>query len=153
MGGLFPNKTILIMKPFEAEQLVTRKRCYVIIASIWTIGCLLVTVNFPVHVTVNAVTCTCSIPRNDHVVKAGHLTFVVVCVVLPISLIIYGTVRIFIVVDGRFPLLNNRSLLATTPTETSVSSRFKRYDRQKVSCTLAYAVIDNVTFCVRKEDQ
>ena len=154
------SKAILIMKPFEAEQLLTRKRCYVIIALIWTVGCLLATVNFSVHVTVNAVSCTYSIPANDHVVKAGYLTFFVIGVVLPISLIIYGTVRILIVVVRTHRQISALEQSVAVGDNSNGNTGFVTVQAIRSSksviviCivslllntpTLAYAVLDNVT--------
>ena len=151
------SKAILIMKPFKAEQLLTRKRCYVIIAITWTVGFLLAAINFSVHVTVNAVTCTYNIPANDHVVKAGYLTFFVIGVVLPISLIIYGTVRILIVVartHRQISALEQSVDNANGNTGFVTVQAIRSSKSVIVICTvslllnaptLAYAVLDNIT--------
>ena len=39
-------KTISILTPFRVEQLLSRKRCYIIFEMIWIVGCSLATVNF-----------------------------------------------------------------------------------------------------------
>ena len=90
-------KAIVIQKLFKFERLLTNKRCYVIIGLIWIIGCMLATLNFTVHIRWNSVMCAFDIPT-DRTKKAYYMSYLLVGVVLPISLIIYGTVRIFIVV-------------------------------------------------------
>ena len=91
------SKTIVILKPFLYERLLTRTCCYVIIGIIWISGCLLATANFNVNITWNPVMCTYRYPR-DHNLQAFYMTYFVIGDVLPLSIIAYGTVRIFNVV-------------------------------------------------------
>ena len=91
------SKAIAILKPFKSEELLTHSRCYVIIGLNWIIGCILATLNFTVKVTWNSMICAYDIPT-DRNVKAYYMAYLLVGVALPVSLIIYSNVRIFIVV-------------------------------------------------------
>ena len=91
------SKAIVILKPFRYEHLLTRKCCYVVNGIIWTTGCLLATANFKVNITWNTVMCTYRFPRDDNL-QAFYMAYFVICIVLPVSIIVYGTMRIFIVV-------------------------------------------------------
>ena len=91
------SKMMVILKPLRVEQLFTHKRCYIIIGVSWIINGLLAIVNFKVNITWNTMLCTYRLP-NDNSVKASYMTFFIVGVMIPISLIIYGTIRIVIVV-------------------------------------------------------
>ena len=91
------SKAIVIVKPFSVELLLTRKCCYVIISVNWIIGCLLALVNCNVDVTWNVEMCSHRLPQ-DHTLAPFYLAHFVLAVVLPVSLILYGTVRIIIIV-------------------------------------------------------
>ena len=91
------SKTIVILKPFKFEELLTHKRCYVIIGLTWITGCVLASLNFTVNAKWNSVICAYDMPT-DRRVKAYYMAYLLVGVALPVSLIIYGTVRMFIVV-------------------------------------------------------
>ena len=91
------SKVIAITKPFKVEQLLSHKRCYFIIGLNWIIGCVLAALNFIVNVNWNCVMCAHAIPK-DRNMKAYYMAYLLVAVALPVSLIIYGTVRISIVV-------------------------------------------------------
>ena len=91
------SKAIVIIKPFRVELLLTRKCCYGIICGNWIIGCLLALVNFKVNVTWNTAMCAYRVQR-DNGLEAFYMAYFLIGVVLPVSVIIYGTMRIFIVV-------------------------------------------------------
>ena len=91
------SKAIVIIKPFRVELLLTRKCCYVIIGVNWIIGCLLAVVNFKVNITWNTAVCAYRMPK-DNSVEALYMAYFLIGAVLPVSVIIYGTVRIFVVV-------------------------------------------------------
>ena len=91
------SKMIVIRNPFKVEQLLTRKCCYVIIGMNWIIGCVLAIVSFNVNVTWNTMTCAHRIPQDENL-ATFHVAHFVIAVVIPVSLILYGTVRIIIVV-------------------------------------------------------
>ena len=91
------SKAIAILKPFKVEQLLSHKRCYFIIALSWIIGCVLAALNFIVNVKWNFVMCAYDIPKDGNM-KAYFMAYLLVAVALPVSLIIYGTVRMFLVV-------------------------------------------------------
>ena len=91
------SKAIVILKPLRVELFLTRKCCYVIIGIIWIIGYLLALVSFNVNVTWNTTMCTHRMPQDEHLAKF-YVAHIVIVVVIPVSLILYGTVRIIIVV-------------------------------------------------------
>ena len=91
------SKTIVILKPFKVEQLLSHTRCHIIIGLTWIIGCLLSSLNFTVNIKWNSVIYAYDMPTDGRV-KAYYMAYLLVGVALPVSLIIYGTVRMFIVV-------------------------------------------------------
>ena len=93
------SKAIAILKPFKVEQLLSHKRCYFIIGTFWVIGFVFAMINVTAIsvITWNTDVCVYRIP-NERTVKAGSMTFFLIAVVLPVSLIIYCTIRIFIAV-------------------------------------------------------
>ena len=91
------SKTIIILEPFKVEQRLSHTRCYIIIGLTWITGCVLASLNFTVNVKWNSVICAYDMPTNGRV-KAYYMAYLLVGVALPVSLILYGTVRMFIVV-------------------------------------------------------
>ena len=78
-------------------QLTYYKRCYFVIAAFWVIGFLLAMVNATANITWNTVLCTYRLPI-DNSLKAVYMTYFAVGIVLPGSVVVYGTIRIVIVV-------------------------------------------------------
>ena len=91
------SKVIVIVNPFKVERFLTHKYCYFIIAMTWVIGCLLSLGNFTMDIPWNTVRCTYG-RMEEHSMKIGHLAVFLMGVALPVSLLVYGTLRIFIVV-------------------------------------------------------
>ena len=91
------SKAIVILNPFKVEQRLSHKRCYFIIGTYWVIGFLLAMVNATASITWNTVLCTHFLP-NVNSLKAVYMAYFVVSIVLPVSVIVYGTIRIVIVV-------------------------------------------------------
>ena len=89
------SKTIVILKPFRVEQL-TRKCCYDIIGMNWIIGCLLALGNFNANITWSTMMCTHRMPQNENLTTC-YVAHFVIAVVIPVSLILNGTVRIIVV--------------------------------------------------------
>ena len=90
------SKTIAILKPLRCG-ILTHRCCYIIIAITWIVGCVLASVNFKVSLGWNSVMCTFRYSR-DHHLAVFYMLYVVVGGALPVSIIVYGTTRIFIVV-------------------------------------------------------
>ena len=92
------SKVIVILNPFKVERFLTHKRCYFIIGMNWIIGCVLALGNFTMDIPWNTVRCTYG--RTDETsMKIGYLAvFLMGVTLLPVSLLVYGTFRIFIVV-------------------------------------------------------
>lgn len=95
VGWPCPSQAIIM--PFRSEQLLSSKWCYIIIALTWIIGFFLATVNFKVDATWNTTACGYRYPR-DTGFEVFFLAYFVVAALLPRVLLVYGTVRIFIVV-------------------------------------------------------
>ena len=91
------SKTIAILQPLRCEQLLTHRCCYIIIAITWIVGCVLASMNFRVTLGWNMEMCTFLFLRTPHL-AVFYTLYVVVGVVLPVSIIVYGTTRICIVV-------------------------------------------------------
>ena len=89
------SRTITILNPLRSEQLLTHKRCYTIIGLIWIIGGLLAAANFRVNVTWNRVMCSSLLPK---VISVFYMMHFVAGIILPVIAIVYGTVRICIIV-------------------------------------------------------
>ena len=91
------SKAVVILNPFKVERFLSHKRCYFIIGMIWIIGCLHALGNFTMDTPWNTVRCTYG-RLDDHSIKVGYLVHFVIGVALPVSTLVYGTVRIFVVV-------------------------------------------------------
>ena len=91
------SKTIAILNPLRSEQLLTRSRCYVIIALTWIIGCLLATANFKVNITWNTMICSNQLPK-DLGISVFYMIYFGVGAILPGIAIVYCTARICTVV-------------------------------------------------------
>ena len=89
-------KAIVILKPLRADNLLPYKRCYVFIAVIWILGGVLAALNFNEKLSWNLTMCAYRLPRNRNLPL--QMVHFLVGVVLPVSVILYGTLRIFIVV-------------------------------------------------------
>lgn len=91
------SKAVAIIKPFRSEFLLSRKRCHIIIAVTWIIGFLLAAVHFKVDASWNTTRCSYRYPK-DTGLGAFFLAYFMIAAALPRFLLIYGTIRIFIVV-------------------------------------------------------
>lgn len=91
------SKAVAIIKPFRSEQLLSRKRCYIIIALTWIIGFVFATIYFKLDLTWNTNMCTSRYPHNFGL-NVFYLAYFVVAAVLPRIVLVYCTGRIFIVV-------------------------------------------------------
>ena len=91
------SKVVVILNPFKVERFLTHKRCYFIISMNWIIGCVLALGNFTMDIPWNTVRCTYG-RTDEHSMKIGHLAVFLMGVALPVSVLVYGTLRIFIVV-------------------------------------------------------
>ncbi|KAK2193194.1 hypothetical protein NP493_14g07102 [Ridgeia piscesae] len=118
------SKAIVILNPFKVERFLTRKRCYIIVGMNWMIGGLLAISVFTRDIPWDIARCTYG-RANERGGTEAYLLHFVFGVALPVSLIVYGTLRIFIVVVRTHRQIV--ALLVTTPSERPVSSRFTRY--------------------------
>jgi len=91
------SKAIVILNPFKVERFLTHKCCYFIIGMIWIIGCLLALGNFTMAIPWNTVRCTYG-RTNEHNLRIGYLAVFLMGVALPVSILVYCTLRIFVVV-------------------------------------------------------
>ena len=91
------SKTIAILKPLRCEHLLTHRCCYIIIAINWIVGCVLASVNFKLTLGWNTEMCSFRFSR-DRQVAVFYMLYSVVGGALPVSITVYGTTRICIVV-------------------------------------------------------
>ena len=91
------SKAIVILNPFKVERYLTHKCCYFIIGMNWIIGCLLPLGIFTMDIPWNTVRCTYG-RTDEHSIKVGYLVHFVLSVALPVSILVYGTLRIYVVV-------------------------------------------------------
>ena len=93
------SKMLAIVKPLTHEQLLSRSRCYGVIASLWIAGAAVGTATLMFHTTWNVDLCTnrIIITRNTGM-AAMVIVYYVVTYFLPEVAFIYATVRIFLVV-------------------------------------------------------
>ncbi len=92
------SKAVAIITPFRSEYLLSRKRCYVIVAMTWIIAFLLASVHFNIDATMDTMMCSITYPRNNGL-DIYFLFYFVIAAVIPRVLLIYCTVRIFNVVQ------------------------------------------------------
>ena len=89
-------KAVVILKPLRSDNLLSYKRCYFIITITWIIGGILAAFNFNVKLTWNVIMCANRLPMNQKL--ALHMVHFLFGDVLPVTIILYGTLRICIVV-------------------------------------------------------
>ena len=91
------TKAVTIIAPFRAEKWLSHKRCQIIIATTWIVGFLLSTLNVMGDATWNVSMCNFRYPDIPGLGPVYQAYFLVAGVV-PRVLLLYFTVRIFIVV-------------------------------------------------------
>ena len=94
LGWMTLFKMAAILKPFRCEQLLTRHRCYVIIAAVWITGALVAVVGTAFTMGWDLQKCTCIMPLNSEMAILYTIVVLVLCVALPVIAIIYATARI-----------------------------------------------------------
>ena len=91
-------KMIAITKPFVYERHLNATRCYVMIAFIWSIGFLIGLACFRVETVWSTSVCMPIMNPSSAIDAVTDLT-VIACAVIPIILIVYGTTKIFMVIE------------------------------------------------------
>ena len=90
-------KMVAITNPFRCEQLLTQRRCYIIICSLWLTGALVGGTLVPTATSWNLEACAFNVD-----VSKGYVSVLVVVVVvgfaLPSVAIVYSTTRIFLAI-------------------------------------------------------
>ena len=91
-------KMVAVTKPLYYEQILTRGRCYFIIAVIWVSGAMIATALSPQIVSCNIDICACGLPV-ALTRTAGVTMLLVFCLtfglVLPLTGVVYATSKIF----------------------------------------------------------
>ena len=95
---LTASKAMVIVNPLRSEQLLTRERCYFIIGFNWLLGCVVACANFSVDVSWNFDSCFSDYAPVDYGWSLFYVLHCIVGGVLPVTVIIYSTARICIVV-------------------------------------------------------
>ena len=90
-------KMVAITRPFRYQQILTRRRCYVIICITWSVAGLLAVLLLRGDVEWEFVTCMYYIQRSHDIVVL-FLLAVIYVLVTPIIAIVYATSRIFCVI-------------------------------------------------------
>ena len=94
-------KMVAITKPLRYEQILSRRRCCIIIAGIWVSGAVMATALSPRVASWNIDTCmygirsTSKLPTDIATLVIFHIT---VELILPLSVIVYATATIFRVI-------------------------------------------------------
>ena len=90
-------KMIAITKPLRYEQLLTRNRCYLIIACTWLTDGILATSGTYLYTKVDLETCIYALPAISDVMM--HLVFAAILgLLVPAVAIVYATTKIFCVI-------------------------------------------------------
>ncbi|KAI0215831.1 hypothetical protein LSAT2_032098, partial [Lamellibrachia satsuma] len=92
------SKTFAILKPFRYEQLLTRRRCFGIIAFNWVAGAILAATKLTTDATWFVDACVSGISSFEKGKLSFPLFIYVVSVAVPGVVIVYTTVRIFVVI-------------------------------------------------------
>ena len=92
------SKTVAILKPFRYEQLLTRSRCFGIIAFNWVAGAVLAATKLTTDATWFVEACVSGISSYEKGKLSFALFIYVVSVAVPGVVIVYTTVRIFVVI-------------------------------------------------------
>ena len=90
------SKAIVVLKPFRFERLLTHRFCRVTILLTWIIGGLLATTNSHMSITWNTAMCTYRFPES-RMLNTAYIILITISGVVPAMIIVYGTVRIFVV--------------------------------------------------------
>ena len=92
------SKMVAVVKPFRYEQLLTRNRCYGIVAFNWIVGAALAAAKLTLDTSWNMTICTFRSPANNKYASRLILSTYFLCVVIPATALIVGTGVILIVV-------------------------------------------------------
>ena len=93
------SKMVSITKPLRYDALLSRGRCYCVIASIWIVGVVVGVGSTSLHSdTWNTDMCTNRVPKNDTGVSIFALVYYAAAIIIPEVVLIYATARIFIIV-------------------------------------------------------
>ena len=91
-------KLVAITQPLRFEQILSRRRCYVIIASIWFSGAALAASFLHGDTTWQMNTCTVKTNRHLVAMTAIFLITLILGLAAPVVVIVYATARIFCVI-------------------------------------------------------
>ena len=92
------SKLIAIAKPLRSQELLTRRRCYGIIAFNWIVGAVLAASKFSIYDTWSISVCTGQAPVNNTHASALILSTYVVTTITPNVVLIVATVMMFVIV-------------------------------------------------------
>ena len=92
------SKMVSVLKPLRYEQLISRNRCYGIIVCIWIVSAALAASRLVLATTWNMNFCMYIIEANNISVSALSLFLYVLSSIVPQMVLLYATVRNFLVV-------------------------------------------------------
>ena len=98
LGWVAATKALALIRPLHHEQLLSYRRCYVIIGSTWLIGGALAAAKFTTGATWVAQLCMHIVPTDSDGVLGFVVLTYVVSVIVPGAVHVFATARIFAVV-------------------------------------------------------
>ena len=140
-------KMVAITKPLRYEQILTRKRCYLIICSTWLGGAIFASMLISGSTVWNLDTCMYHLDIEGSTYVASALFFgVTVGILMPVVVIVYATTRIFFVIVRTHLEITTQvnsiggevGAVATTPNLTLKSIRS---GRNVLLICLAYVIL------------
>ena len=92
------SKMVAVLKPFTHEQLLTRNRCYGIIAFNWVVGAALAAAKFTLDTKWNMAICTFRSPANNKYASQLIFSSYILSGIIPIVVLIIATGGMLVVV-------------------------------------------------------
>ena len=93
------SKMVFVSKPLKYDTLLSRNRCYCVIASIWVMGAVIGVGSTSIHSnTWNTDMCTNRVQKNNTGTSIFMLVYYTGAIIIPEVALIYATARIFIIV-------------------------------------------------------
>ena len=144
------SKAVSIITPFRSDELLSHKRCRIIIATTWIIGFLLSTINVTGDATWNVSMCNFRYP-DVPVLGPVYLAYFLVTGVVPRMLLLYFTVRIFVVVLRVHRHIANQADAVITgeldpPTRATVTAKALRSSMNVIVICVVSIVVTTPAF-------
>ena len=135
-------KTIAITKPLRYEQLLTRNRCYLIIACIWLTGGVFAIAGTHLVTELNMRTCMFAVPDGSYVMM--ELVFaLIIGVLVPAVAIVYATTKIVCVIVRTHHQMTSQvnSISGSSGNTSYLTLKALRSGRDVVLICLAFLIL------------